>query len=154
MPDGYEFAETLNGVVSVRRVGGRPSRVPDAGVDMVRRELARHGHLRPYAVDVRNDEIIVCEPDGLPAETDPGEWARTFGMAEKEARRRWEARAPRARYAPVMKFAFIDAPGTYLAHRRRYWGKGGWWTLSCGPLPELLWKYAPHLDTERFFESL
>jgi len=53
--------------VSVRRSGGRPSRVPDADLETVRRELARYPRLRRYAADVRKDEIVVCEPASSPS---------------------------------------------------------------------------------------
>jgi hypothetical protein len=156
MPEGYEFAESLNGVVSVKRSGGQASRVPDADLEVVRRELARHPHLRHYAADVRKDEIVVHEPLGLPAENDLDDWARTFAMPVEAVRRRLEERAHRTRYAPVMKFIFASAgeSGEYRAYRRHYRGEGGWWVLSHGPLLVLLRKYLPHLGTETSFELM
>ncbi len=158
MPEGFEFAESINGVVSVKRVGGRSGLVPQADVDAVRREMARHDRLRHYAVDVRKDEIIVYEPEGSLVEMvqDPAGWGRAFGLPPEVPVRRLEARAPRTRYAPVMKFgfAFICVPDVYLAFRRSYSLESGWWMLSHGPLLELLRKYLPHLGTEKFFELL
>jgi hypothetical protein len=158
VPEGYEFTESLNGVVSVKRSGGPPSLVPHADVDTVRRELARHAHLRHYAVDVRKDEIIVYEPEGSLGEMvqDPAGWGLAFGLPPEVLVRRLEARASRTRYAPVMKFgfAFVGVPGVYLAYRRHYSGESGWWMLSHGPLLKLLRRYLPHLGTEKFFELL
>jgi hypothetical protein len=154
MPDGFEFAESLNGVVSVRRIATPPSPIPEADVEAVRRELARHVHLRYYAVEARRKEILVCEPGGLLGERDLGEWARTFGLPVEVLSRRLAERAPTARFSPVMKFALDPGgvPRSYVAFRMCYSGEGGWLMLSAGPLDELLRRYVPLVGTEAFFE--
>jgi hypothetical protein len=66
MPDGYEFSESINGVVSVRRVSTRAATatIPDTDLAMVRAELARHEHLRGHRVEAVKGEVVVFEPMG------------------------------------------------------------------------------------------
>jgi hypothetical protein len=47
MPEGYEFTESINGVVSVRRIDRRGLQAPEQHVKMVRMEMGRHSHRNP-----------------------------------------------------------------------------------------------------------
>jgi len=61
---GYEFSESINGVVSVRKVRRGAPEIPDTDLAMVRADLARHEHFRGHRVESRGSEIIVYEPTG------------------------------------------------------------------------------------------
>ena len=66
MPDGYEFSESINGVVSVRKARAGAPEIPDTDLALVRAEIARHDHLRGHRVESRGREIVVYEPtDGI-----------------------------------------------------------------------------------------
>ena len=42
MPEGFEFSENINGVVSVRKIDSAAASVPEADVALARMEMARH----------------------------------------------------------------------------------------------------------------
>ena len=62
LPEGLEIVESINGVVSVRRIDPNAPRVPDGDLARVRSELANHAHLRSHRAEVVKGEIIVFEP--------------------------------------------------------------------------------------------
>ncbi len=45
MPEGYEFSESINGVVSVRKMTSGAITIPETDLAMIRAELTRHQHL-------------------------------------------------------------------------------------------------------------
>ena len=65
MPEGYDFDESLGGVVSVRRVTER-SRVPMGDFKRVTAAVDRHRHLREHVVERCSDRITIHEPDPDP----------------------------------------------------------------------------------------
>jgi hypothetical protein len=73
LPDGFEIAESINGVVSVRRIDRNRPAVPQADLLRVREELAKHPHLRLHRAEVSKGEIVVYGPGLVPA---PGARAR------------------------------------------------------------------------------
>ena len=126
MPEGCEFTESLNGVVSVRRTCGPPSLVPQADVDTVRRELARHPRLQHYAVDVRRDEIIVYERRlGVPGQARRP--ANALGQRPEDYTSRLRVRP---QYAPAKFGRDPRHAGRLPAYCRYYWGEGGWLMLT------------------------
>lgn len=122
MPEGYEVSESLNAVVSVRRIGKKKSAVSDADLKRVRDEMRRHGHLHAHEVQVEKDAIVIHEP------------------------------APGGRYSPVMKFergrpgSYAIHRMTYFGHG------GWSHTLELGDLDTLARKYVERIDTDRFFD--
>ena len=62
MPEGFEFSENINGIVSVRKIDSSAASVPEADVALARMEMARHSHLRGYRIEVVKGEIVVFEP--------------------------------------------------------------------------------------------
>jgi hypothetical protein len=62
MPEGYEFAESINGVVSVRRIDRRGPQEPEQHVELVRAEMGQHSHLRYYRTESVRGEIVIFEP--------------------------------------------------------------------------------------------
>lgn len=64
MPSGFGITESVNGVVSVRRIDPSRPEVPLADLEIVRSEVARHEHLRRHVVDGRDGEVFIQEPEG------------------------------------------------------------------------------------------
>lgn len=62
MPAGYEFCESVNGVVSVRRIPEGAPAVPPPDLALVRAGLARQPHLARHRADVVKGEMVVFEP--------------------------------------------------------------------------------------------
>ncbi len=153
MPTGFEVAESINGVVSVRRTTGS-SVISEADVQLVRDELDKLPHLSRHVVERKGDAILVYEPEGGFSGRDIGAVARELGVFHS----RLEAFAERhpTRYTPVMKFEpeLVGKPGTYAAFRMTYRGSGGWMLLSAGMLGPLARKLLPHIGRESFFELM
>ena len=155
MSAGYEFSESINAVVSVRRVGSGGPTVPDTDLAIVRRELGRHAHLGRHRVDSAKGAIVVFEPvGGAPFDADD-DLARLFGMPADVVRARTAGLEQRVQYDPVMKFVPEDEPGRYAVYRMTYLGHGGWsWPLDEGRLPRLARKYVKHVGTDALFELM
>lgn len=154
MPDGFEVAESINGVVSVRKIDLSAARIPDADRALASSEMARHAHLHSHRIEVIKGEIIVFEPTGAISEDVIAEMSRGLSMGPDGPDRRVVLRS-RVRYFPVMKFVPCPEPGDYSVYRMTYRGRGGWsWPLASGPLQKLLIRYLRHVGTDEFFELL
>ena len=147
LPEGFEFSENINGVVSVRQI--REQKISESEFEVVQKELGRKAHLKEYKATIRDHEIIVHEP----SESIPGELAELFGLSRAPtASERAHLRA-HMRYEPVMKFSLLDQSSrSYEAARMSYRGDGGWLCLAIGTLPDLARKYLQHVGTDEFFE--
>jgi hypothetical protein len=148
MPAGFEFTESVNGVVSVRRLDATPKLVPDADVETVRAEVARHRHLLHHKVAAGRDAVLVYEPVG-------GRPDAELVLMAKMLRVPMGTLNARVRYEPVMRFVVWPhgRPGDYTIERMTYSGKGGWsYQLEQGPLAYLARKYVAAIGTEGFFE--
>lgn len=153
MPAAYEFCESVNGIVSVRRRLEPNGGVSEADLAAVREALARHPHLLRHVADRRKDELLIYEPLGLPSESEKQQMLAIYGRHWGSLRTQLDQMQARAQYTPVMKFSACPAmPGEYVAHRRFYSGEGCWLLLSSGTLETLLRTYLPLVATERFFE--
>ncbi len=155
MPTGFELAESINGVVSVRRVDTSPKLIPDTDVAKVRGALSKHAHLVEYTVEERKNEIIVYEPPGGMSGANMDHMANNvFGLNRETVRSQLGNAQGRTRFDPVMKFtpAPFGRAGHYMASRMSYRGDGGWLPLSHGRLATLLRKYIRHIGTDEFFE--
>jgi hypothetical protein len=153
LPTGFEIVESVNSVVSVRRVDPDAPTIPAPELDLVRNELARHQHLGLHRADVVKGEIVVFEPVGglTPELIASGDLAGRLGIPLRLFRPRPDIEK-RIRYTPVMKFVPAD-PG-YAVHSMTYRGDGGWsWPLDHGQLAKLVAKYLPHVGTEKFFQT-
>ena len=124
MPDGYEFGESINGVVSVRRVSTKAPKIPDTDLAMVSAELSRHQHLGQHRVEVVKSEVVVYEL----------------------AYRRYD---PVMKFVPAEEPGHYAVHRmTYRGEG------GWSWPLTIGPLQKLLKKYIKHVSTEGFFELM
>lgn len=165
MPAGFEFSESVNGVVSVRRVNNRPKPVDDADVELVLREVARHTHLRYYRVAAGRTEIVIHEPVGALSDSGFQRLASMLGHLRSLPESHLSEIRGRARYTPVLKFVAetaVRAPGvpsgpseprTYSVRRMTYRGDGGWsYPLADGPLHNLVRDFVWRIGTDRFFD--
>jgi hypothetical protein len=150
MPEGYEFTESINGVVSVRRIDRRGPQAPAQHVELVRVEMGLHGQLRYYRAEGVRDEIVIFEPCSgmtLDSEHEPLFGIRWIGPAH-------DLPAVRTRYAPVLKFVPCGA-GNYSVYRMTYRGQGGWsWPLASGPLAKLAMQFVGKIGTDAFFDLM
>jgi hypothetical protein len=150
MPDSWEFTESINGVVSVRKIDTSAPSIPDIDLAIARAELARHDHLRLHRVEVVKGEIVVFEPDR--SIDSIVQLSRTLGRSPEWMEARLESTPPR--FAPIMKFV-PDLAGEYAVRRMTYRGDGGWsWELAVGPLKTLVKRYLGKVGTEDFFELM
>lgn len=160
MPDGFEFTESINAVVSVARKGRDVHPVPAADLEAVQAELARHAHLSAHKVAALRGDIVVYRPLGGTPEAvmamfdgpvKPGK-ARSPVALRRLAELQAQALVHR-QYDPVFKFMpATDAPGVYIASRMSYRGEGGWLDLQAGPLNRLARQYIHLLGTDELFE--
>jgi hypothetical protein len=90
LPAGFEIVESINNVVSVRRVDPDAPKIPDTDLARVRAELARHPHLRRHRADAVEGEITVFEPIGGVSEEIARGLIATFATAAQLERARPE----------------------------------------------------------------
>ena len=155
MPEGFEFCESINGVVSVRRIDLAAANVPEADVALARAEMARYVHLQGYRIEVIKGEIVVFEPMGGTPPDWAAEVARRFFMRPEGSQAGGGSLRRRVRYDPVMKFVPLPERRAYSVHRMTYRGDGGWsWPLASGSLHELLKRFLGCVGTDEFFELL
>jgi len=156
MPEGFEFTESINGVVSVRRIDPSRREAPPKHVEQVRREVARWPHLRHHEGESRDGTIVIHEPESGVPDGKMDRLAQMLGLTPETLQQRLDGAGPRVRYAPVMRF-FPDDPrkaDVYAVERMTYRGEGGWWSLSRGRLKKLVRRYVRHIGTEEFFDLL
>lgn len=154
MPEGYEFAESINAVVSVARKGRDRKAVPVADLEIVQAELACHKHLVGFKAAKFRGDIVVYQPLGGGFEDRMSILAPLFwpGTPQSHAAVRERALA-RQQFDPVFKFTPVaEAPGVYVASRMSYRGHGGWLELRSGPLTRLTHQYIRLLGTDELFE--
>lgn len=152
MPDGYEFAESINGVVSVRRI--QKSVIPEDDIGLVEKELARHRHIRFHRVETKKNMILIHEPTSGLLGTGLDDLSRFFGTSHAMTEKIVRDQQATVRYTPIMKF-LIDRrgkTGNYAVYRMSYSGEGGWRFLSSGTLAELVEKYVLHIGTDAFYK--
>lgn len=153
MPTGFEFAESINGVVSVRRIAKSQTVIPESDTELVRSELSQHKHLERYQARCIHDEIIIYEPRG---ELSDSFLIETFGLGSAQARSRIaDSRRRSVKYDPVMKFTpTLSASEDYTASRMSYRGEGGWYPFATGNLKRLTADYVWRIGTDEFFEII
>jgi hypothetical protein len=151
LPAGFEIVESVNAVVSVRRIDSSARKIPEADVARVRAELANHPGLRRYRAEVVKGEIIVFEPIGGLSDEIARRLTASFQLAPFQLEQRRPELDNGTRYSPVLRFAPLD--GHYEVFRMTYRGDGGWsWALAHGTLGSLAPKYLKTLGTPAFFE--
>ena len=159
MPAGYEFAESINGVVSVRRVDPSRPKLPPDNLELVRRELARWERLRGYEVEERRGAIVIHEPVGGVPDKALAKLADLFASTPARLRMDLGPRLGKTQLDPVMRFVSSAADadleaGEYAVERMTYRGDGGWRHLDTGALDDLVDEYVHLIGTDEPFELL
>lgn len=155
MPVGWEVSESINGVVSVRRLPKGEPRVPPEDVAFVESALAKREGLRWYRVRTDTSAIVVYEPYPTPEVVQASFQARTWrprGYSRRSEEQYVEGKMRRAQYSPVMKFELEGK--RYTLHRMTYRGHGGWsYGIESGTLQKVV-RQLGKLGTEAFFELM
>ena len=154
IPEGYEIAESVNGVVSLAKV--RPKLINAFEVAAVEGALKKNPKGTYYRVQVKDNMIVVCEQEGG---TDRGDaleglfakWGVSMGpgmkfLAELEKL---------ANYAPVMRFILKDEEKRmFEGERMTYRGGMDRWrpVLRYGKIGELAEELIPKVGTDDFFD--
>ena len=150
VPAGFEVTESINAVVSVRRIQPPVDPTTAADVRVVEAELKRHAHLRYHRVQAEGEELLIYGPDTTSPERyldvllgpSPFPGVRSRAMADLMAR---------SRYSPVMKF--VRDGKSYAVMRMTYRGNGGWsYPLASGTIATLVKKFVRPIGTDAFFE--
>lgn len=172
LPPGMEIVENVNAQVSIRM--RRPRNITAEEESLVRTALTRL-ELKDYRLEVKDREIIVCEPRydndrAINSINDCFNSDSINAMAWNQARavvgdaridaylqqRREEAREALQRdqdYEPVLKFTVARRPARYFTvERMKYTGEGGWKFVNVVTLEEAVSKYLPTLGKESFFQ--
>jgi hypothetical protein len=153
IPDGFGFCESINGVVSVRKIDLSAASIPEADIALARAEMARHAHLRGHRIEVIKGEIVVFEPVAGMSPEWAAEMARPLFMHREDPGIRGGSMRRRIRYGPVMKMVPARDRRGYSVYRMTYRGGGGWsWPLASGSLHELLRQFLGCVGTDEFFE--
>ncbi len=150
VPEGFEVTESINAVVSLRRIKPGCDPIPAADLRVVESELGRHRHLRYHRAQAEDGEIQIYAPDTSPElyEDPAGFGLMPFASARQRVLTQLMART---RYSPVMKF--VREGGPYAVMRMTYRGKGGWsWPLGSGTIAVLAKQFIGPIGTEAFFE--
>ncbi|MFZ4580302.1 MAG: hypothetical protein ACOYOB_18115 [Myxococcota bacterium] len=147
VPDGYEVAESVNGLVSLRKTGSCQIRADECA--LVEAVLAMH-HGRRCRVDAKKREIVVHEsPDPL---FDLDSLVGFFGSGHDLSMRV----AASAQLSPVMRFRLIENMArTFTVDRMCFRGSlDGWLPLDTGSLANLAETYIRHIGKDSFFELI
>ncbi|MEZ4410921.1 MAG: hypothetical protein R3A52_31255 [Polyangiales bacterium] len=150
MPEGREFRESINGVVSVARVDASAPRVDPADLAALQAEVKKHRQLARHKVAELKGALVLHEPHGL-GSMEMSAFATIFGL-DPEALSGLPV--TRVRYTPVLKFVTNPDAGTWSVYRWVSLGEGFWHWLGHGKLLTLAREYLPAVGTDEFFELL
>ncbi|MEI7893207.1 MAG: hypothetical protein WCI05_08950 [Myxococcales bacterium] len=149
MPTGFEFTESINGVVSVSKAKPK-SVIPEGDVELVQAALARCSHLQFHKVREVKGEIVVFQADKMEGMHEMVSRLAIFPVrAERDL---FDLMGP-GDYSPVMKFCPTDKE--YEVCRMTYRGKGGWsYPLATGSLASLARRFVPAIGTDAFYDLM
>lgn len=126
LPEGFEFAENVNGQVSVRRTRAQII-TPDA-LAIIRAALASARGCEPYRAAVERNAIVIYQPSMWPSalEEMAGEMLGGQPNSDTAARMRRFAEE-NATYSPLVRFVLSDRDRrTFNVDRRYFSGDEGW----------------------------
>lgn len=154
IPPGCEITESVNGIVSLRKV--EPPLIADEEVQVVRTALDRLPRLRRYQVERKRNAILIYEPCGVWEADDPFVLGLVKdGLSPVLAKRLQELNEQIVQYTPVMRFTLVDRQARIFAvHRMCYRSSvDGWLCLHAeGDLGALVRRYVRHLGQDTFYE--
>lgn len=129
MPQGYEFAENVNGQVSVRKI--RAPLIQPEELAAVRAALSAAPECAPYRAAVERDAIVIYQPSMWPAELE--ELARMITGGTGMLDRMRDFAANNATYSPLVRFVLDDrSRRTFNVDRRFFSGDEGWLPIAWG----------------------
>jgi hypothetical protein len=150
MPEGHEVAESVNGIVSLRKAVESPIR--DDELEAVRSVLDKHDHLTRYRVEDVKGDIVVFEPIGG-VTPDLVETLRRFNPFF--SRPNLETLEQSVRYSPVLRFRLVDKEKRrFYTERMTYRGEGGMMPLmrGSGTIRDVANRFCPKLGRDSFFD--
>lgn len=152
IPDGFEISESVNGVVSLRKVVLQP--IGPKELRLVQAAIGRHDRLKGHRVDSSGKAITIYEPFGFLSEVftqSTSDRAVNSSHVDPRANQTFESRS---RYSPVMRFVLVDRDlREFEAQRMCYRSSiDGWLMLDRGNLCDMAKKYIPYVGHESFFE--
>lgn len=126
MPEGFEFAENVNGQVSVRKK--RTPMITPEELAVVREALAAPPGCEPYRVAIERDAIVIYEPSMWPTALERLADEYLGGRANAALVQRMRNLAlENAMYSPLVRFVLSDATRrTFHVERRFFSGDGRW----------------------------
>lgn len=119
-----KIVESINAVVSLRRIDPNARSVPEADVARVRAEPARHPHLRRHRAEAVKGEIMVYELIGGLTDEVADYLVASFQLTPAQLEQRRPQLEKGLQYIPVMRL--VPADGQYELRRMTYRGAGGW----------------------------
>ncbi|HTP27988.1 MAG TPA: hypothetical protein VMK12_20330 [Anaeromyxobacteraceae bacterium] len=146
VPSGYEIAESVNGMVSLRMLGS--CQIRDEEIAVVKAAVANHPHLRRCRIEARKKELVIYE-----AQMEDLEEAGRYLGGSADA---IEGMLNRARLAPALRFRLYDDEERRFGAERMCYRGGidGWLRLDVGPLLILVNRYVQHIGKESLFELI
>jgi hypothetical protein len=153
IPEGYEIVESVNGVVSLRKIKPRP--ITDLELGIVRRVLEKHPHLHRCRMDVKGKTIYVYEArkSTLFENTYRDSFLGWCSGWTTEKVGEYERR--NIDYDPVMRFVLVDRKARLFRIERMCYHSwhDGWLSLKqIGTLEQLAEEFLPHITRESFYE--
>ncbi len=150
IPNGHEIAESVNGIVSLRKAIESPIRTEE--LETVRSVLKKHEHLARYRVEDVKSDIVVFEPiGGFTPES-----SEMFQITNRPLHASSIARLEqRVQFSPVLHFILIDEKKReFYTERMTYRGEGGMMPLKDGhgTIREVAERFCSKLGRDSFFE--
>lgn len=158
IPEGFEIAESVNGVVSLTKI--RPSAFAPEEIEVVRKTLASHPRGSLWKVVDKRDRIAVYERSGTSIEEIVASVGNRRDFSARRVRENAAAIAKvidqSAQYHETLRFMMVNPLNrTFVAERYYYTGMGGWMMISApGPIKKLAEQLIPKLGTDAWFEFL
>ncbi|MDD2478812.1 MAG: hypothetical protein PHS31_02850 [Victivallaceae bacterium] len=147
-PDGYEFSENPNGIVSFRRKLN--SLITPEEMKLAEELVAELAAPDLVKFEKKEDAIIVYSHKRHP------DLSAFMGITTRSQEEVQNMLSNLVRYEPVLKFDLLEEKGKrqFVAYRMTWRGDCDWMFLSMGSLRALIKKYAPHIEKESFFDLL
>jgi hypothetical protein len=150
IPSGHEIAESVNGIVSLRKAVESPLRAEE--LEIVRSILKKHEHLARYRADDVKGDIVVFEPIGG-ASPEVLKCIQSFNPLFPI----WnlESLERRVQYSPVLRFRLVDEKKRrFHTERMTYRCEGGMMPLmnGNGTIREVAERFCGKLGRDSFFE--
>ena len=154
LPEGYQFVENINGLVSVRKI--REPLVQPGELDAVRAALAAAPGCESYRAAIERDAIVIYQPLTFPAEMEALVNRLPYGEGMLDRLRSFAAE--NARYSPLVRLVLTDRTRrTFDIERRYFSGDEGWlpveWDRRLEPaVRKAVKRLGPKGPKDAFFE--